>query len=145
MLWLFAGRLVTWFLALSVYSLFISLPISLLLIFPSFFSFSPCLLGPTSYKSEILTVQVCHGNNAVWHNWECYPFANNHHLKAMKCVCPEPLRKRADCSVVAMLWRTQASQRGQMLMLRSAVLGQVPAALVADKWLYEGSSDQPQT
>ena len=88
MLWLSVGCLVTLFLALSPCSLFICLSRSPFFSpFPSFFLLLfLSLLGPTSYKSEILMNQICHRNNAE--------FGINKSLSLIiwkQCLCPEPL------------------------------------------------------
>lgn len=82
-------------------------------------------------------MQVCHGNNTqLWDN-SVYPFTNHHYLKATTWLCPEPLCQRAACPEVAMLWGTQSSQKGQVLMLQSAVLGQSRQPM-PDKWAMRG-------
>ena len=65
------GDFIYCFVSLLCFSQFsCSLSLSLFLSFPlpSFLSFSslPSLLCPTSYKSEILMILICHGNNVLF-------------------------------------------------------------------------------
>lgn len=142
MLRLSVGCLVILFLALSLCSLFICLsrsPFSSP--FPSFFLLLfLSLLGPTSYKSEILAKQICHRNNAE--------FGINKSLSLIiwkQCLCPEPLCRGWLYPEVTVLWGSQASRRGQGLTLWSAVLVWALPAPVPEEWAYEGPNDpKPQ-
>lgn len=81
---------------------FLSPHLPFLLSFPPFFLFLS-LLGRTSYKSEISTVQVSQGNNTQFRITESLSLYKQPSLESNKVLLSEPLCKRAGCPEVTML------------------------------------------